>query len=188
MFQAVHHFKQVAQTNNKAQPEQNSNRSVRCEKHIPSGPYYWCKARPVTRSPRSDLTASFFPSPHVSSRQSDKWKKNDPSFSPAVSHSLSLCGHRAISDPRLSQREEKLITHFITSPSSCLPREPVLFLSRPTQPSGKAWIWMPGEQGVGWEVRVSLGGISKMISRADRHVQELSLTLLCGTLFVRLRL
>ncbi|RXN24744.1 hypothetical protein ROHU_022049 [Labeo rohita] len=62
-------------------------------------------------------------------------KKNDPSFSFAVTHSLALYGHRVISDPKLSQKEEKLITHFITPPSSCLHTQPALFLSQPTQPS-----------------------------------------------------
>lgn len=40
-----------------------------------------------------------------------------------------------------------------------------------------AWIWMPashpGDQGVGWKVRVSLEGISKKSGQADRHVREL---------------
>lgn len=99
-------------------------------------PYFFCEPCPVTRSGRSDLTKFSSPPPHESTSQIDKWKKkNDSSFSSAVTHSLALYGHRLISDPKLSQEEEKLITHFITPPTSCLHTQPALFLSQPTQPS-----------------------------------------------------
>lgn len=44
-----------------------------------------------------------------------------------------------------------------------------------------AWIWMPashpGDQGVGWKVRVSSDGISRKSGQADRHVHELKFDL-----------
>lgn len=105
-------------------------------------------------------------------------KKNDPFFSSAVTHSLVLYG-TLYGDLWPEAQSERGETHHSL-------HYPSVFLSAHTTGSvlisthttiWDTWIWMPashpGDQGVGWKVRVSLDGISRKSGQADRHVQEL---------------